>query len=203
MKVLSWNINGLRASLRNFAGPDLKSLLDSLEADIICIQETKATRVRPPPPNIFNSEVIMYVIIKGDQLDESLYMADGYNGYFSFCRTKKGYSGKDNCLLYKPTSIGVQFLQPQLLAHYVATPYYSLESLLRLTTPIYLGVVTFCRNSVSPSRAEEGLTGVLSSGRKDAVENYGDHTHSTIEEVIHGTSQAGFCPFREVGPYQK
>lgn len=48
MKVVSWNVNGLRASLRNAAAghsQDLKGLLDSLGADIICFQETKATRV--------------------------------------------------------------------------------------------------------------------------------------------------------------
>ncbi len=42
MKIVSWNVNGLRASLRNSAGT-LKNFLDSLDADIICFQETKAT----------------------------------------------------------------------------------------------------------------------------------------------------------------
>ena len=41
MKIVSWNINGLRASLKN-SGKNLKALLDSLDADIICFQETKA-----------------------------------------------------------------------------------------------------------------------------------------------------------------
>ena len=45
MKVVSWNLNGLRATLRNFAGQDLKGLLANLEADVVCFQETKATRV--------------------------------------------------------------------------------------------------------------------------------------------------------------
>lgn len=45
MKVVSWNVNGLRAIVRNFSGQTLKGLLDSLGADIICFQETKATRV--------------------------------------------------------------------------------------------------------------------------------------------------------------
>ena len=46
MKVVSWNINGLRASLRNNSQcRNLKEFLDALEADIICFQETKATRV--------------------------------------------------------------------------------------------------------------------------------------------------------------
>ena len=43
MKIVSWNVNGLRASIKN-SGTDLKGLLDRLDADIICFQETKAQR---------------------------------------------------------------------------------------------------------------------------------------------------------------
>ena len=41
MKIVSWNVNGLRAVLKN-SGKSLKDFLDGLEADIICLQETKA-----------------------------------------------------------------------------------------------------------------------------------------------------------------
>ena len=41
MKILTWNINGIRAAGR---GRSLKDILDSLKADIICLQETKVTR---------------------------------------------------------------------------------------------------------------------------------------------------------------
>ena len=41
MKVLTWNINGIRAAGR---GRSMKDILDSLEADVICLQETKVTR---------------------------------------------------------------------------------------------------------------------------------------------------------------
>lgn len=40
MKVLTWNINGIRGN----KGLPLKQLLDSLDADIICLQETKVSR---------------------------------------------------------------------------------------------------------------------------------------------------------------
>lgn len=46
MKIVSWNVNGLRASLRSTANQNLKEFLDRLGADIICFQETKATRVK-------------------------------------------------------------------------------------------------------------------------------------------------------------
>ncbi|KAK0137133.1 DNA-(apurinic or apyrimidinic site) lyase 2 [Merluccius polli] len=38
MKIVTWNINGIRA----FKG-GIKHALDSLDADIICVQETKVT----------------------------------------------------------------------------------------------------------------------------------------------------------------
>ncbi|XP_043944997.1 DNA-(apurinic or apyrimidinic site) endonuclease 2 [Protopterus annectens] len=67
MKILSWNINGIRATKNS-----LKQLLDSLVADVICLQETKVTR---------------------DLLDEPTAIVDGYNSYFSFSRGRSGYSG--------------------------------------------------------------------------------------------------------------
>ena len=42
MKIVSWNVNGLRAVLKN-REKSLKAFLDEFEADIICLQETKAT----------------------------------------------------------------------------------------------------------------------------------------------------------------
>lgn len=38
MRVLTWNVNGIRAGR-----VILKDLFDSLDADVICIQETKVT----------------------------------------------------------------------------------------------------------------------------------------------------------------
>ncbi|XP_031561252.1 DNA-(apurinic or apyrimidinic site) lyase 2-like [Actinia tenebrosa] len=66
---MTFNINGIRAVTR---GKSLKEFLDSLEADIMCFQETKITR---------------------DMLEESICMVEGYNAYFSFSRVKTGYSG--------------------------------------------------------------------------------------------------------------
>ena len=43
MRILTWNVNGLRAVLRRKFG-NVKSLLDTLKADIICFQETKLTK---------------------------------------------------------------------------------------------------------------------------------------------------------------
>ncbi|KAK6175087.1 hypothetical protein SNE40_013622 [Patella caerulea] len=102
MKVLTWNINGIRASKKS-----LKVLFDSLDADIICLQETKVTR---------------------DMLDEPSAIVEGYNAYYSFSRKRSGYSG----------------------------------------------VATFCKDTAAPCKAEEGLSGILTSQSEDSVGFYGN-----------------------------
>nr|XP_039253458.1 DNA-(apurinic or apyrimidinic site) endonuclease 2-like [Styela clava] len=67
MKLVTWNINGLRS----MKGP-IKPFLDGLDADIICFQETKITK---------------------DQIESDLALVDGYSSYFSFSQTRQGYSG--------------------------------------------------------------------------------------------------------------
>jgi exodeoxyribonuclease III len=68
IKILSWNVNGLRAIHKkgNFAWLLRES------PDIFCLQETKA---------------------HPDQLMEELRMCQGYQSYFAHSELKKGYSG--------------------------------------------------------------------------------------------------------------
>jgi len=66
LRVLTWNINGLR-SLDNFT-----EWLRRLDADILCFQETKVTR---------------------DMLTEPLAIVPGYTSYYAFSRGRQGYSG--------------------------------------------------------------------------------------------------------------
>ena len=68
MKVLSYNVNGIRAAMK-------KGFLDWLSAadpDVICIQETKAQK---------------------EQLDLVLFEEMGYPYHYWFSAEKKGYSG--------------------------------------------------------------------------------------------------------------
>ncbi|KAJ0036979.1 hypothetical protein NQD34_005656 [Periophthalmus magnuspinnatus] len=67
MKIVTWNINGIRTFRSG-----IKKALDSLDADIICVQETKVTR---------------------DLLDERTAIVDGYSSFFSYSRGRSGYSG--------------------------------------------------------------------------------------------------------------
>lgn len=69
MKIISWNTNGLRATIKN---GDFDPLFKKYKADILCLQETKC---RP------------------DQLSEKILNHKGYYSYFSYPTLKKGYSG--------------------------------------------------------------------------------------------------------------
>jgi len=68
MKIVSFNVNGIRASHKKGA---LQNLL-ALDADIIGVQETKST------PN---------------QLSEEILNPQGYHSYFDSSKERKGYSG--------------------------------------------------------------------------------------------------------------
>ena len=68
MKLVSWNVNGIRAASR---GEDFKSLFQGRVADIICLQEVKATP---------------------DQLDFWQLNPEGFRSYWH-CAQKAGYSG--------------------------------------------------------------------------------------------------------------
>lgn len=111
MKIVTWNINGIR-TFKN----GIKKILDSFDADIICVQETKVTR---------------------DLLDEKTAIVDGYNSYFSFSRGRSGYSG----------------------------------------------VATYCKDTVTPFLAEEGLTGLLAN-QGEVIGCYGDQVALTSDELL-------------------
>ena len=68
MRIISWNVNGLRAVYRKNQFPQL---LHDWQPDIFCVQETKS---------------------HPDQLPAALRTPAGYNAYYSSAE-KKGYSG--------------------------------------------------------------------------------------------------------------
>lgn len=79
MKLLSYNVNGIRAALsKGFA-----SWLKATEADVICIQEIKALE---------------------SQIDTTVFDKLGYHHYW-FSAQKKGYSGVAILCKKKPTNI--------------------------------------------------------------------------------------------------
>ncbi|MFT5208853.1 MAG: exodeoxyribonuclease-3 [Flavobacterium sp.] len=79
MKLVSWNVNGIRAAVKkDFAGS-----LETMNPDVLCLQETKA---------------------QDDQVAEALSIVEGYHIY-SNSAVKKGYSGTAILSKIKPISI--------------------------------------------------------------------------------------------------
>ena len=80
MKLISWNVNGLRAIYKkgNF-GEILKT-----GPDILCLQETK---------------------VEAKQLDPELRNPDGYFSYFTHSKMRKGYSGVAVYTKIKPDKV--------------------------------------------------------------------------------------------------
>ena len=68
MKIISWNVNGLRAFYKKGA---FNSIFE-IDPDIICLQETKA---------------------HPEQLPDEVRSPAGYHSYFDHSKIKKGYSG--------------------------------------------------------------------------------------------------------------
>ncbi|XP_071710354.1 DNA-(apurinic or apyrimidinic site) endonuclease 2 [Rutidosis leptorrhynchoides] len=74
MKIATYNVNGLRPRISQYGS--LRNFLDSLDSDIICLQETKLSR---------------------QELRADVVSADGYESFFSCSRSllkgRTGYSG--------------------------------------------------------------------------------------------------------------
>jgi exodeoxyribonuclease-3 len=68
MKIISWNVNGLRANVKK-GGFDW---FINESPDIYCVQETKA---------------------QAEQLEEGIRNPEGYNSFFDHSKGRKGYSG--------------------------------------------------------------------------------------------------------------
>ena len=78
MKLISWNVNGLRA----VCGKGFADIFTDLDADCVCLQETK---------------------LKAGQIDLEFL---GYRSYWNYA-DKKGYSG--TCIYTKHVPLGVQY----------------------------------------------------------------------------------------------
>ena len=88
MKLISWNVNGLRAAWK-------KGLADFLVAerpDVLCVQETK---------------------IQEDQLTDEMRTPDGYRSHWCFAE-KKGYSGVVTYTRQEPLAVAARCGSPSL-----------------------------------------------------------------------------------------
>jgi len=87
MKLVSWNVNGIRAVMKK----DFEKSFKTLKADVLCLQETKA---------------------QDDQVFEALdWLGDRH--IFSHCAEKKGYSGTAIISKTEPLEVFSGINQPE------------------------------------------------------------------------------------------
>lgn len=80
MKLVSWNVNGIRAMMKK----DFQKSVEAMAPDIICLQETKA------------------------QLEDArtaLSLMEGYHIYINYSKARKGYSGTAILTKKEPLSV--------------------------------------------------------------------------------------------------
>ena len=79
MKIVSWNVNGIRAIVKK----DFFETIEKLNPDILCLQETKA---------------------QDKEVQKALAQLNGYQQYYNSAE-KKGYSGTVILSKIKPVSM--------------------------------------------------------------------------------------------------
>jgi len=80
IRLISWNVNGLRAAVKK----DFRQSLGRMDADIVAVQETKLQQA---------------------QLTDEMTDIDGYTSYWSHASVKKGYSGVGTYTRLKPQRV--------------------------------------------------------------------------------------------------
>lgn len=80
LRLVSWNVNGLRAIMKK----GFPESLDKLDADIVALQETK---------------------LQDPQLTDTMRRVKDYEAYFSHASVKKGYSGVATYTRIKPVRV--------------------------------------------------------------------------------------------------
>ena len=80
MKLISWNVNGLRAVFKK----DFSGIVEQMSPDVLLLQETK--------------------LQEQQRTDEMIDLAD-YHSYWSYATVKKGYSGVAAYSLPTPSNV--------------------------------------------------------------------------------------------------
>lgn len=88
MRLVSWNVNGLRAVMKK----DFEASVRKLDADVLAIQETK---------------------LQQHQLTPAMTDLAGYTSYWAHASTKKGYSGVGVYTRHKPRQVRYGIGQPR------------------------------------------------------------------------------------------
>ncbi len=88
IKIISWNVNGLRAVMKK----EFKSIVSDLDPDILLLQETK---------------------LQENQRTEDMIKLLSYKSFWSYSTVKKGYSGVAAFTKDSPAKVTTAFDMPQ------------------------------------------------------------------------------------------
>lgn len=88
IKILSWNVNGLRAVMKK----DFTKIIQDLDPDILLLQETK---------------------LQEDQRTDEMINLHSYESFWSYSTVKKGYSGVAAYSKLKPEKVFTSFSRPE------------------------------------------------------------------------------------------
>jgi len=88
LKFVSWNVNGVRAIMKK----DFLKIFKEIDADILALQETK---------------------IQEDQRTDEMIYIDGYESFWSYASTRKGYSGVLVYSRMKPEEVNTEMGVPE------------------------------------------------------------------------------------------
>jgi exodeoxyribonuclease-3 len=88
LKIISWNVNGLRAVLKK----DFVNIVHGLDPDILLLQETK---------------------LQEDQRTDEMIDLHPYSSFWSYSTIKKGYSGVAAYSKQEPQKVTTRFLKPE------------------------------------------------------------------------------------------
>lgn len=88
LKIISWNINGLRAVMKK----DFAKIIHDLDPDILLLQETK---------------------LQEAQRTEEMIRLHAYESFWSYSTIKKGYSGVAAYSKINPEKVTTSFLKPE------------------------------------------------------------------------------------------
>jgi exodeoxyribonuclease-3 len=88
IKLVSWNVNGLRAAMKK----NFPASVSALGADVVAIQETK---------------------LQESQLTPELRSVAGYKSFWSCASNKKGYSGVGTYTLIEPQRVNTSLDRPE------------------------------------------------------------------------------------------
>jgi len=88
LKIISWNVNGLRAVMKK----DFSKIINDLDPDILLLQETK---------------------LQQDQRSDEMIRLHSYESFWSYSTVKKGYSGVAAYSKLKPLKVTTSFSRPE------------------------------------------------------------------------------------------